>query len=180
MKRTSTLQLGPTLREENKHKTKRETLQEEGSRQLAAERRNLVQGMVDTANEMDGVASRLARGISDDMRNMVRETFEHRGRDNFDIHSLSFGDYVPPVAQEADLPDGMPQGSLCIVHGTGELFVYTGERWVVCSVERDIEDRTTRVTIRNEVIEIRENGILRRDEPGEASPDSGDQSQRED
>jgi len=161
VKRTSTLSVEPLV-EQEKIKTKPETLHEEGSRELH-------QAVTHLANQM-----------SDDLDEMVLETFGHRGRDNFDVHSLGFGDYVPPVAQEADLPDGMPQGSLCVVHGTGELFVYTGERWVACSVERDSLDRTTRVTIRHEIIEVREDGILRRDEHGETGPDSSDRQQSED
>jgi len=155
VKRTSTLSVEPLV-EQEKIKTKPETLHEEGSRQL------------------DTAIRRMAGQMSDDIEEMVLETFSHHGRDNFEVHSLGFGDFCPPVEQQTDLPDDMPTGSMCMVHGTGELFVYTGERWVACSVERDARERVTRVTVRNEIIEIRENGILRRDEHGETGSDNSD------
>lgn len=47
MKRTSTLQVGPVLREENEHKLKRETLNEEASRELLAAARQMPDGSLE-------------------------------------------------------------------------------------------------------------------------------------
>ena len=113
---------------------------------------------------MDEEIAHVAQGLSDDIDNMVMETFEHFGQENFSIHSLGFGDVIPPVNQERDLPSNITQGSMCYVHDEDVTYVYTGERWVPCMVERDARERVTRVTIRDG--QIRTDRLLRRNESG--------------
>ncbi len=132
VKRTSTLQVGPILQEKNDHTVKRETLQEEGSRQLAAARRELVQDMVDTANEMDEVAGRLARQVSDDLDEMVVQSFAQPGV------------YIAPVANREGLLVDAEEGSICLTTDTGEVFVRTGQAWVSLDVESQGSNRFLR------------------------------------
>lgn len=121
MKRTSTLQVGPILREENTHKVKRETLFEEGSRQLA------------TAARMAGVSAREAALAARGMRSMQRMA------DDIDAMALqSFaqpGVYIGPVANQESLSMEAEEGSICLTTDTGETFVRTGQAWVLLNVE---------------------------------------------
>lgn len=128
MKRTSQLELGPVLREENTHKTQRETLQEEGSRQLATAllRERRISNF--STEHMDEEVAGVARETADDIDEQVLNSF---------LGGLPGANYAAPVDRPDDLPSDMPTGTLCFVHATSEMYVYIGRRWVTMDVTRN-------------------------------------------
>lgn len=116
MKRTSTLQVGPVLREENEHTVKRETLNEEASRQLAASIR--------AGREIDEAVSQAAQRIVNGLDEMVVQSFQP-------------GHYLQPVERQEDLSADAPEGSLCYAIDTAQIFARTGQAWVLYNVEAE-------------------------------------------
>ena len=115
MKRTSTLQVGPILREKNEHKVKPETPHEKARRELLAAARSIP----DFSTEgLEGAVSEMAHQMANDIDAMV---LDYPGR----------GQYLAPVEGRADLLANAPQGSICLTVATGEIFVRTGQQWVL-------------------------------------------------
>ena len=110
VKRTSTLQVGPILREENDHKVKRETLHEEASRELAT-------------SQIDEAVVQMAGRMAEDIEEMVVRSFEE--------DPSVIPRYIAPVAHRDNLRANAPAGSMCITTDTGEIFVHTGGQWVI-------------------------------------------------
>lgn len=139
VKRTSTLQVGPTLREKNEHKIQPETAREEMRRELVAASRHIQ----DFGTEgLDDAVEHVARNLADDIDAMV---LDYPGR----------GQYLAPVERRADLSANAPQGSICLTIATGEIFVRTGQQWVLYNGGEQEQNR-----------------FLRANESGETGPDS--------
>ena len=163
MKRTSTLQVGPILQEKNDHKVKRETLHEEGSRQLAAAVRESGASMREAARAMRGMRyTRLPAFSTENMDEEIAhvaenlaEDMERRVVDSFFIEGIPGVNTIQPVESRESLPTDVPTGSLCYVIDIGESYVFMGGNWIQLSVERN-EDGTIQrahATVLNERID---------------------------
>jgi hypothetical protein len=71
---------------------------------------------------LDDAVEHVAQRVADDIDAMTLRSFAQPGV------------YIEPVANQESLSIGAEEGSICLTIETGEIFVRTGQAWVLLNV----------------------------------------------